>query len=104
MTAPTRITRTIIDRDGTVTSVRTIEVPASGIGLARSSAVVDLTGIARADLAVAIKHLIKMIRICDPATRQMFKALHVQGRSKAAFQYLADVKNFRWWATGCRLF
>jgi hypothetical protein len=94
MTAPTRITRTIIDRDGALTPVRTIEAPYSGLGLTRSPAVVDLAEIARADLAVAIKHLIKMIRTCDPATRQMLEALHVAGRSRPAFQYLADVKNF----------
>jgi hypothetical protein len=94
MTAPTRTTRTIINRNGTVIVGPTIEVPVSGIGLARSLSTVDLAEIARADLAVAIKRLIKMIRICDPATRQMLKALHEEGRSKAAFQFLADVKHF----------
>jgi hypothetical protein len=93
MTAPTRITRTIIDRDGAVTSVRTTEVTPSGIGLARSSADVDLTEIACADLEIAVKYLIKMIRDCDPSTRQMLKALHEEGRSTAAYARLGDVKN-----------
>jgi hypothetical protein len=84
---------TIIDRNGTVTSARTIEVPSSG-GHVKSSAVTDLAELAQADLIVAIKRLIKMIRSCDPATRQMLKALHAEGRSKAAFQFLADVKTF----------
>src|SRR5260370_33719107 len=35
-----------------------------------------------------------MIRSCDPATRQLLKALQVERRSKAAFQFLADFKNF----------
>src|SRR5207245_1872121 len=70
MTGPTHITRTIINRDGTVTVGPTIEVPVSGIGLARSLSAADLAEIARADLAVAIKRLIKMTRVCDPATRQ----------------------------------
>jgi len=80
-----------------VTVRRTIEVPASGITLARdrSATAVDVAELARADLAaVAIKRLIKMICGCDPATREMLKALHEEGRSKATFQFLADVKNF----------
>jgi hypothetical protein len=40
-----------------------------------------------------MKYLIKMIRDCDPSTRQMLQALHQEGRSKAAFARLGDVKN-----------
>jgi hypothetical protein len=54
----------------------------------------NMEAVARADLTVAIKYLIKMIRNGDPATRQMLKALHEEGRSKAVFQFLADVQNF----------
>jgi hypothetical protein len=52
----------------------------------------NMEEIARAELTVTIKYLIKMIRTGDPATRQMLMALQEVGRSKTAFQFLADVK------------
>jgi hypothetical protein len=86
----THITRTFLDPDGSVTREATIEVANFDI----EHAAVNFAELARADLNVVIKRLIKMIRSCDPATRQMLKALHAEGRSKAAFQFLADVKTF----------
>jgi hypothetical protein len=86
----THITRTFLDPDGSVTSEETIEVANFNI----EHAAVNFAELARTDLNVAVRRLIKMIRNCDPATRPMLKALHGEGRSKATFQSLADVKTF----------
>jgi hypothetical protein len=94
MTDPTRIQIKFVSPDGTSQDGPSFDLPDPAVAAAalasKHAEIASWRELADADITAAGKHLIGMIRRCDPSTREMLRAIHAAGRSKAAYELLAD--------------